>query len=228
MTHRELTNILQDMLQLTTEESAELLLLLNGVDLAHYPQLRRIQGRLQALKPESSQVITDPPPHPTSSRLSTPPVPRPQPPPPAESESESPHELELSHCQPQYKPTVTDDEFCSALNKLRRDRTQVLYGLAILNNLGPDLIMGDSILDHIAECARAHKLTSLDDLYRETRWDQTWELGGQVLELVSRYVVDEHILGANPLIVTFPCLRYYPRPVERARLTDGDEGTATS
>lgn len=32
------------------------------------------------------------------------------------------------------------------------------------------------------------ELQTLDDLDRETQWDQTWELGEQVLELVSRYI----------------------------------------
>ncbi|KAI1784996.1 P-loop containing nucleoside triphosphate hydrolase protein [Ganoderma leucocontextum] len=90
-----------------------------------------------------------------------------------------------------YTMSDKDREFQTALNKLRRDRTQILFGLAILNNLGPDLIMGDSILERIAHCARAHKLGSLDDLYRETKWDQTWELGEQVLQLVMVYVYCE-------------------------------------
>ena len=82
----------------------------------------------------------------------------------------------------------TDRAFQTALNKLRRDRTQILFGLAILNDLGPDLVMGNSILERITHCARAHKLGTLDDLYRETKWDQTWELGEQVLALAHQYV----------------------------------------
>ena len=86
------------------------------------------------------------------------------------------------------KDTMSDNnrDFQTALNKLRRDTIQTQFGLAILNNLGPDLIMGDSILERITQCARAHKLGTLEDLYRETKWDQTWELGKEVLQLVRQ------------------------------------------
>ena len=46
--------------------------------------------------------------------------------------------------------------------------------------------MGDTDLERIAECARDHKLGSLDDLDRETEWPGTWEMGEEVLELVQR------------------------------------------
>ena len=64
------------------------------------------------------------------------------------------------------------------------------FGLAILNNLGPGLIMGNAILDRIADCARAHKLDMVESLYRETKWDLAWELGEQVLNLANRYACD--------------------------------------
>ena len=64
---------------------------------------------------------------------------------------------------------------------------QARFGIAILRKLGPGLVMGNTTLEKIAECARAHKLRSLDDLY-EAKWRETWELGDQVLELVSKYV----------------------------------------
>ena len=80
--------------------------------------------------------------------------------------------------------TDKDGEFCLALNKLWRDRMQARFGIAILRNLGPGLVTGNTntTLEKIAECARAHKLgRSLDDLYEETnlKWRETWELGDQ-------------------------------------------------
>ena len=188
-----LTGVEQDMLRLTAEESAELLLVLNEADLTRYPPgVQRIRERLQALPPGPLTITVDQAPHPVSP---TPPSPAPRPKPQAQaphppSQSES-HVLVPSlgpQSPPEYTLTEKDLEFRSALNELRRDRTQALFGLAILNNLGPYLIMADPVLDRIAECARAQKLAGLDDLYRETAewcWEAL-ELGEQVLELVSR------------------------------------------
>ena len=113
-----------------------------------------------------------------------------------------------------------DRDFQTALNKLRRDTTQIQFGLAILNNLGPDLIMGDSILERITQCARAHKLGTLEDLYKETKWDQTWELGGEVLQLVRQYVFSDY---HGTYILANGCVRYYPRSSGSGpnELTDG-------
>lgn len=186
-------SIWQDMIQLTAEESAELLLVLNETDLTRYPPgVQRIREHLQALqlRPLRTHVDQVQPPHPV---FLLPTVPRPQSPNrPSECEPRVPSR-KLAESPPKYTLTDKDREFRSALNKLRRDKTQALFGPAILNNLVPYLIIGDPVLDRIVECARAQKLSSLDDLYRETaEWSwEALELGEQVLELVSRYGRDQ-------------------------------------
>ncbi|KAM5542547.1 hypothetical protein V8D89_004006 [Ganoderma adspersum] len=134
--------------------------------------------KLQALKPGPPP---DQPPPPVSSLPPTPPVPQPQSP-----SCLSPY-ARTGPPAAEYIMTDKDHEFCLALHKLRRDKMQACFGTAILHNLGPGLIMSYTMLEQIAECARAHKLRSLDDLYEETKWHETRELGDQVLELVSKY-----------------------------------------
>lgn len=84
--------------------------------------------------------------------------------------------------------SATDVEFRDALHEFRRAETLKTYGRAILHNMGPCMVMGDEILGRIADCARAYKLGSREDLFKECKWDMTWELGDEVLKLVSRYV----------------------------------------
>lgn len=166
------------MLQLTSEESAELLLVLNDISLAGRPHVQHVRERLEALQPGQSMAIACPSP----SLQEVPSVPA-TPPPQALQESR----LEVP-TQPKYRDTMTkkDRELCLALHKLRREKMEALYGRAILNNLGPGLIMGDTDLERIAGCAGDHKLGSLEDLDRETEWPGTWEMGEEVLELVQR------------------------------------------
>ena len=85
-----------------------------------------------------------------------------------------------------------------ALDQFRRARTQEEFGVAILYNLGPGLIMGDTILERIADCARVHKLDTLDSLYRETKWDLAWDLGEEVLALVIKCVSNRFMCIPSP------------------------------
>ncbi|KAI1781685.1 P-loop containing nucleoside triphosphate hydrolase protein, partial [Ganoderma leucocontextum] len=86
-----------------------------------------------------------------------------------------------------YTMSITDHDLHDTLDQFRRARTQEEFGVAILNNLGPGLVMGNAILERIVDCARVHKLGTLESLYRETKWDLTWELGERVLDLVKNY-----------------------------------------
>ncbi len=82
--------------------------------------------------------------------------------------------------------SASDIEFRKALHDFRREKTLARYGLAHLNNLGHGLIMGDEVFKRIADCARAQKLTSVESLFRETKWSRSNELGEELLGLVTR------------------------------------------
>ncbi|KAI0635614.1 P-loop containing nucleoside triphosphate hydrolase protein [Trametes polyzona] len=73
-----------------------------------------------------------------------------------------------------------------ALNTFRRDKTTAKYGPQHLRNLGPALIMSNDVLKRIADCARARKLTCVEDLLRETKWNKASEFGEEVLRVVTR------------------------------------------
>ncbi len=82
--------------------------------------------------------------------------------------------------------TAEDSKFRFALHDYRRNCMEVQHGRPLLDNLGPGLVMDDETLDRITACARARKLDSLDALFRETKWDGTWDMGQDVLNLVNR------------------------------------------
>lgn len=100
----------------------------------------------------------------------------------------------------------TDIEFRKALHEFRRECTIKTFGRIHLNNLGPGLIMGDTVLEHIADCARVNKLTSPDSLYRETKWSRAQEHGNEVLALVNRCVISSYVLNCPDWVLR----RYYP------------------
>ncbi|KAH9847345.1 hypothetical protein C2E23DRAFT_714524, partial [Lenzites betulinus] len=80
-----------------------------------------------------------------------------------------------------------DIELHAALNALRREKMLAKYGRAHLNNLGASYIMPNDTLKRIVDCARARKLTSVANLFRETKWDLATKLGEEVLCVVNRY-----------------------------------------
>lgn len=87
-----------------------------------------------------------------------------------------------------YKMSSIDDKLHTALHAYWRQKTALLFGQRHLNNLGPGVVMGNELLQRIIDCARAHKLDSVDTLVRETKWVRAQELGEDVLRLVSEYV----------------------------------------
>lgn len=87
--------------------------------------------------------------------------------------------------------TTVDSELHAlhvALHAFRREKMQQTYGRHRLNNLGPAIIMGDSQLKQILECARLHKLNTVEDVVREIQWWRAEDLGADVLRLIQQYV----------------------------------------
>ncbi len=91
-----------------------------------------------------------------------------------------------SNVDTDYKMGPSELELRQALHQYRRDQTVREYGRAHLHNSGYGAIMGDKILQRIVDCARANKIRTLEGLYRETKWNRTYELGETVLELVNK------------------------------------------
>lgn len=53
--------------------------------------------------------------------------------------------------------------------------------------MGTGIIMGNEILGRIADCAWAHKIQTLDNLFKESKWELTSELGSSRIELINQY-----------------------------------------
>ncbi|KAH9831739.1 P-loop containing nucleoside triphosphate hydrolase protein [Rhodofomes roseus] len=78
----------------------------------------------------------------------------------------------------------------TALNTFRRERTIEKYNKALLDALGPSVILPDNVLDHLVECAQAGKIKSATDLQREVgkKWGKVQEHGEAVIALIMRCV----------------------------------------
>ncbi|TBU21121.1 hypothetical protein BD311DRAFT_633283, partial [Dichomitus squalens] len=77
-----------------------------------------------------------------------------------------------------------DCQLQAALHTFRREQTIKVYGRRRLNSNGPGAIMGDEVLKRIVDCARSHKLGTVEALARETKWSRAHELGEEVLKIV--------------------------------------------
>lgn len=81
--------------------------------------------------------------------------------------------------------TPLDMKLTDALENWREETTKIRYGEAALLDFGPSLIMTARILDRIVDCVHYNKISSVQDLARETRWDEISCYGDEVLALIQ-------------------------------------------
>lgn len=81
--------------------------------------------------------------------------------------------------------TDADTKLINALEDWREETTKTCYGEAFLLDFGPSLIMSTTILDRIVNCVHHNKILSLQDLARETRWDEVSRYGAELLTLIQ-------------------------------------------
>ncbi|KAG1839904.1 hypothetical protein DFJ58DRAFT_667460 [Suillus subalutaceus] len=89
-----------------------------------------------------------------------------------------------------------------ALDDWREKKTISTYGWAHLNDLGPSLVMPNSMLDRIIDCAHYYKLNSVHDVKKETGWMDADKFSAEIVALVQRHA----------LPVASPCARTPLRP----------------
>ena len=99
---------------------------------------------------------------------------------------------------PKYMQTVQDRALGDALHGWREDKTSALFGWAALNDFGPCLVMPNSILECIVDCAHHNKIETLQDLKKETGWTEADRLGSEVIALVQHHVPPR----SSPLVST--------------------------
>ncbi|KAG6883457.1 hypothetical protein C0992_008701, partial [Termitomyces sp. T32_za158] len=93
-----------------------------------------------------------------------------------------------------YSPmTEQDHSLQDALDGFWQTKMIERYGVSLLKDFGPTLIMPEGVLDRIVSCARYFKIQTAEDLLRETRWDECARYGEQVVDLILQHRPLPHI-----------------------------------
>ncbi|KAG2082329.1 uncharacterized protein F5147DRAFT_590419 [Suillus discolor] len=79
-----------------------------------------------------------------------------------------------------------DFKLIDMLKDWQEETTLKLYGHAHLYDLGPGIIMPNSILDCIVECAHFYKIKSTADLVKETCWSGANKHGDEIIVLIHQ------------------------------------------
>ncbi|KAI6109395.1 hypothetical protein EDD16DRAFT_1479995 [Pisolithus croceorrhizus] len=86
----------------------------------------------------------------------------------------------------------------SAAEEWREQMTAAVYGWHHLYDIGPSIMMCSAMLECIVDCTHHHKLSSIQDLKRETGWLDADQYGGEILSLIQRHIAPL----ASPFIST--------------------------
>ncbi|KAG1862650.1 P-loop containing nucleoside triphosphate hydrolase protein [Suillus subluteus] len=89
---------------------------------------------------------------------------------------------------PNYSMGPKEYELCEALEDWREEKMAEKYGHSHLIDIGPSIIMSDSILDHLVNCAHHEKIKTIEDLRKETHWPATAKYGPEVLTIIHRII----------------------------------------
>lgn len=101
--------------------------------------------------------------------------------------------LKVDHtmCRSRIKPvklnerTAADVKLIDALEDWCEATTKTRYGEAALLDFGPSLIMSTRVLDRIIDCVHHNKISSVQDLAHETRWDEVGRYGSEILAVIQ-------------------------------------------
>lgn len=77
-------------------------------------------------------------------------------------------------------------ELCGTLEDWREAATLRVYGDSNLHDYGPSAVMPDSVLDRIVDCVQHHKIVTIQDLCKETRWSGSDEFGADIIAIIHR------------------------------------------
>jgi len=72
-----------------------------------------------------------------------------------------------------------------ALEDWRETTTEKTYGTAHLIDLGLTLIMPTNVLNQVIECVQFSKILMIDDLIKETQWDEAETWANEVLQIIQ-------------------------------------------
>ncbi|KAG2137187.1 hypothetical protein BD769DRAFT_1351874, partial [Suillus cothurnatus] len=96
----------------------------------------------------------------------------------------------LPICSQLAKYTMGPQEckLCEALEDWRDEKTVEIHGHSHLIDLGPTIVMGDSILDRIVDCAHFEKIKTIEDLRKETHWSANDDLAREVISIIHHII----------------------------------------
>lgn len=89
---------------------------------------------------------------------------------------------------PNYSMGPKEYELCEALEDWREEKMAEKYGRSHLIDIGPSIIMSDSILDRLVNCAHHEKIKTIEDFRKETHWLATDKYGPEVLAIIHRII----------------------------------------
>ncbi|KAG2074483.1 hypothetical protein BDR04DRAFT_1007874, partial [Suillus decipiens] len=96
-----------------------------------------------------------------------------------------PSKIAHRSCTVKYEMGPQEFELRDALEEWQELMTRRVYGDSTLNDYGPGVTMPDSVLDRIIDCAHQHKISTIDDLRKETKWSAADRFGSDVIAIVQ-------------------------------------------
>lgn len=92
---------------------------------------------------------------------------------------------------PAYAEGALDVAVRSEIEAWRCQETRKTYGKTHLRNLGPGLIMAESIRDRIVMCAHVSKIHTIEDLEKETKWGGANQFGDAIIAIINKHYPPE-------------------------------------
>ncbi|KAG2142784.1 uncharacterized protein EDB93DRAFT_1088757, partial [Suillus bovinus] len=89
-------------------------------------------------------------------------------------------------CLVKFSMTSLDLKLVDALEDWQEETAIKLYGYSHLNDLGPRVVMPNSIMDRIVECAHFYKMKSIANLVKETCWSGASKHGDVIITLIHQ------------------------------------------
>jgi hypothetical protein len=79
-------------------------------------------------------------------------------------------------------------ELCEVLEDWREEKMAEKYGCSHLIDIGPSIIMSDSILNCFVNCAHHEKMKTIEDLCKENHWPATDKYRPEVLNIIHHII----------------------------------------
>ncbi|KAJ7182546.1 hypothetical protein C8R43DRAFT_829069, partial [Mycena crocata] len=83
-----------------------------------------------------------------------------------------------------YHTDALDMNLRDVLHGFRCTTTVPKFGCIVLKNSGPSIVMSNEVLQRIIDCAHFFKISSTEQLARETQWAGVTEFGTEVVDLI--------------------------------------------